>query len=71
MAGAYACPCPRASVDSSSGVKLGQDEWSADGPLTDAGKALIEQRFRNLEANSQSSSRWEQARLRLKTPFKR
>jgi hypothetical protein len=71
MAGAYACPCPRASVDSSSGVKLGQDEWSADGPLTDAGKALIEQRYRNLEASPHASVSWEEAKLRLKTPFKR
>jgi hypothetical protein len=39
--------------------------------LTDAGKALIEQRFRDLEANPHASGPWEEAKLRLMAPFKR
>jgi hypothetical protein len=62
---------PGASVVSNSGVKLAQDNWLDDGALTDAGKALIEQRFRDLEANPHASVPWEEAKLRLIAPFKR
>ena len=48
-----------------------RDEWLDDGVLTDAGKALIEQRFRDLEANPHASGPWEEAKLRLMAPFKR
>ena len=39
--------------------------------LTDVGKALVEQRFRDLEANPHASVPWEEAKLRLLAPFKR
>ena len=41
------------------------------GGLTDAEKALIEQRFRGLEADPHASLPWEEAKLRLMAPFKR
>lgn len=37
-------------MDSNRGVKLAQNMWLDDGALTDAEEALIEQRFRHLEA---------------------
>jgi len=58
-------------VDSNRGVKLAQNEWLDDGALTDAEKALIEQRFRGLEAHPHASVPWEEAKLRLMAPFKR
>ena len=48
-----------------------RDEWLDDGALTDAEKALIEQRFRDLEANPHASVPWEEAKSRLMAPFKR
>ena len=47
-----------------------RDEWLDDGALTDAGKALIEQRFRDLEANPYASVPWEEAKLRLMASLK-
>jgi hypothetical protein len=47
------------------------DEWLGVGALTDADKALIEQRFRGLEANPHASVPWEEAKLPLMGPFKR
>jgi len=41
------------------------------GGLTDAEKALIEQRFPGLEAHPHSSVPWEEAMLRLMARFKR
>ena len=52
-------------------MKLVQNCWLDDGALTDAGEALIEQRFRDLEANLFASVFWEEAKLRLMVPFKR
>ena len=60
---------PGASVVSDSGVKLAQDNWRDDGALTDAGTALIEQRFRDLEANPHACVPWEGAKLRIMAPF--
>ena len=40
------------------------------GVLTDAEKALIEQRFRDLEANPYASVPWEEAKLRLMASLK-
>ena len=52
-------------------AELDGEEWLDDGALSDAEKALIEQRFRDLEANSEASIRWEEAKARLVAPFKR
>ncbi len=52
-------------------AELDQDDWLDEGVLTDAEKALIEERFRDLEANSQTSIPWEEAKARLLVPFKR
>ena len=48
---------------------LTPNEWLADGALTDAGKALIEQRFGGLETNPRASVPWEEAKLRLMAPL--
>jgi hypothetical protein len=42
-----------------------------DGALTDAEKALIEQRFRDLKTNPHASVPWEEAKPRRVAPFKR
>jgi hypothetical protein len=42
-----------------------------DEVLTGAEKALIEQRFRELEANPHTFVPWEEAKIRLMAPFKR
>ena len=52
-------------------MKLVQNCWLDDGALTDAGEALVEQRFRDLEANPHTSAAWEEAKLRRMVPFKR
>jgi hypothetical protein len=39
---------PGASVDSNGDVTLAQDEWLDDRALTEAEKALLEQRLRDL-----------------------
>ncbi len=52
-------------------AELDQDDWLDEGVLTDAEKALIEERFRDLEANPQTSVAWEEARARLLAPFAR
>jgi hypothetical protein len=52
-------------------AELDRDEWLNDGALIDAEKALIEQRFRDLDANLHASVRSKEARLRLMAPFKR
>ena len=48
-----------------------RDEWLDDRVLTDAGKALIENDFRDLEANPHTSVPGEEAGLRFMAPFKR
>jgi hypothetical protein len=48
-----------------------RDEWLDDGALTDAEKALIEERFQDLETNPHASIPWEEAKVRLMAPFKR
>jgi hypothetical protein len=50
---------------------LTQDKWLDGGALTDAGNALVEQRFRNLDDNPHASVPREEAKLRLMAPFKR
>jgi hypothetical protein len=50
---------------------LDNDDWIDDGTLTAAEKALIERRFRDLEADPQASMPWKEARVRLMAPFKR
>ena len=52
-------------------AELDQDDWLDAGALTSAEKALIEERFRDLEANPQTSIPWEEAKGRLLAPFKR
>ena len=52
-------------------AELDQDDWLDKGLLTDAEKALIEERFRDLEANPQASVPWKEAKARLLDPFKR
>jgi hypothetical protein len=51
-------------------VRLAQNEWLDAGALTDAGKALNEQRFRDLEANTHAFVPREEARFRRRAPFK-
>jgi hypothetical protein len=48
---------------------LTQGKWLDHGALTDRGKALVEQRLRELEANPHASVPWEEAKLRLMAPF--
>jgi hypothetical protein len=43
---------------------MDRDEWLDDRALTDAGKALIVQRFLDLEANPHASLPWEEAEIR-------
>jgi hypothetical protein len=50
---------------------LDQDDWLDAGALTSAEKALIEERFRDVEANPGTSISWEEAKERLLAPFKR
>ena len=52
-------------------AELDQDDWLDEGVLTNAEKALIEERFRDLEANPQSSIPWDEAKGCLLAPFKR
>ena len=52
-------------------AELDQDEWLDDGTLTDADKALIEARFRDLAANPGASIPWPEAKARLLAPFRR
>ena len=51
-------------------AELDRDEWLDDGALTDSEKALVEERFRDLEANPHKSIPWEVAKVRLMAPFK-
>lgn len=50
---------------SSRGDELDQKDWVDDGLLTDAEKAIIEARFRDMEANPQASIDWAEARQHL------
>ena len=52
-------------------AELDKDDWLDDGTLTEAEKALIEERFRDLEANPNSSIPWTDAKARLTAPFRR
>jgi hypothetical protein len=54
--------------DSNSGVKLDRDQWLEENALSEADKALIEQRFRDLEAKPHASVPWGKAKLRLRAP---
>ena len=52
-------------------AELDQDDWLDEGALTSAEKALIEERFRDLDANPQTSIPWDEVKARLLAPFKR
>ncbi|MGD0260860.1 MAG: hypothetical protein ABSD29_13670 [Verrucomicrobiota bacterium] len=52
-------------------AELDNDDWLDDGALTAAEKALVEQRFRDLERDPQTSIPWNEAKIRLMAPFKR
>jgi hypothetical protein len=52
-------------------AELDQDDRLDEGATTDAERALIEERFRDLEANPHSSIPWAEAKARLMAPFKR
>jgi DNA-directed RNA polymerase sigma subunit (sigma70/sigma32) len=52
-------------------AELDRDDWLDEGLLTDAEKAIIEERFGDLEANPHTSLPWEAAKARLLAPFKR
>jgi hypothetical protein len=52
-------------------AELDQDDWLDRGMLTDAEKALIEERFREMESNPQAAIPWAEAKQRLMAPFRR
>ena len=52
-------------------AELDQDDWLDAGLLTGPEKALIEERFRELETNPDASIPWEEAKARLLAPFQR
>lgn len=51
-------------------AELDRDDWLDEGVLTDAEKALIEERFRDLGTDPHASLPWEEAKARLLAPFK-
>ena len=51
--------------------ELDREDWLDEGVLTDTEKALIEERFPEMEANPQASIPWEEAKARLLAAFKR
>ena len=52
-------------------AELDGDDWLDEGELTEAERALIEERFLDLEANPQTSIPWKEAKARLKASLKR
>jgi len=52
-------------------AELDREDWLHERMLTDTEKALIEERFREMEANPQTSIRWEESKARLLAAFKR
>ncbi len=52
-------------------AELDQSDWLDEGELTAGEMAAIEERFRDLDANPQTSIPWEEAKAHLLTPFKR
>lgn len=52
-------------------AELDQDDWVDAGALTEAEKALIEDRFRDLEANPRASIPWDEAKAGLLAPYRR
>jgi len=52
-------------------AELDRNDWLDEGVLIDTEKALIEERFREMEANPQTSIPWEEAKARLLAAFKR
>jgi hypothetical protein len=52
-------------------AELDQDDWLDDGVLTDAEKSVIEERFRDMQANPNVAIAWDEAKLRLTTRFSR
>ena len=52
-------------------AELDQDDWLDEGILSSTEKALIEERFREMEANPATSIPWDEAKARLLAPNKR
>ena len=52
-------------------AELDREDWLDEGVLTDTEKALIEERFRDMEANPRTSIPWEEAKAPLLAAFKR
>ncbi len=52
-------------------AELDGDDWLDPGLLTNAEMAVLEERFRDLEANPHESLPWEEAKTRLLATFKR
>lgn len=52
-------------------AEIDGEEWLDDGTLTDDQKALLEARFRDLEANPHASIPWEEAKAQLLAALKR
>jgi hypothetical protein len=50
-------------------AQLDSDDWLDEGILTEREKAVIEERFRDLEANPQTSIPWEDAKAHLLAAF--
>jgi hypothetical protein len=62
------CRTTPGAPDDSQSPALAVDDLS-EMALTDTGKALIEQRFRDLDANPHASGPWEETKLRLMAPI--
>ena len=52
-------------------AEMDEDDWIDGGTLTNAEKALIEERFQDLEANPGSSIPWSEAKKQLMAKFRR
>jgi hypothetical protein len=52
-------------------AELDRDDWLDEGELTDNEKALIEERFLDIEANPQASIPWPEAKARLTASLRR
>lgn len=52
-------------------AEMDQDDWLDSGELTSAEKALIEERFREIDTNPKASLSWADAKERLMAPYKR
>ena len=52
-------------------TELDQDDWLDEGLLTESEQAIIEARFRDLEAHPRASLPWEEVKAHLLTPYTR